>query len=354
MYKPGYSRGVLLSVICTALLITLGCGGGEKNKESEETAHAGNESTSHGGHAPVSTHKSKKETIKGKRIGGQIRQDTTLSLQESPYILTRDLEILPDVKLAIEPGVVVKVAAYSGIIVRGNFHAIGEKDKPIKFTSLKKGSKWDGIQLKDESFDYDSEDLIEGFGCIIKYCEIENAVIGISCEKTSPVLSNNIIKNGEEGIKCYNEASPLITKNLIKDNLNGIVCIDFSSPEIKYNTVIGDEGKGIVCVNHSSPLIEYNTVFGAGSTWWSGIMCQNGAAPKIRHNNIYSNGGQNIKQVQKPGEESLAINAKNNWWGTDDEKIIANTIYDKNDRDNLGEVNYLPFVKTKIKDANHL
>jgi hypothetical protein len=346
MYKPAYSRGVLISLICTTLTLGLGCGG-EKSGEHNATAK-------HKTHAPRAK-ASAGASAKGTEIGGQLQEDTVLSLKGSPYILKQNLDVPVDIKLTIEPGVVIKAATYTAIVIRGNLHAIGKPDKHIKFISLRKNDKWDGIQLKDESFDYNSEELIEGHGCIIKYCEIENASTGISCEKSAPVISNNIIKNGDVGIKCHNEANPLITNNLIKDNVDGIVCTEYSSPEIKYNTIIGDEGKGISCVTKSSPLIVYNTIFGGGSTWWTGILCQTASAPKINHNNIYSNGGYNLKQLQtKPGEESLDINAQNNWWGTSDKTAIANTIYDKTDKSTLGEVTFIPYEKDKIKNANHL
>jgi parallel beta-helix repeat protein len=345
MYKPAYAQGILISLICAVLVLGLGCGG-EKQTEPETTPKR---------RAERAQSVSSRPKVKGTEIGGQIKEDTTLSLGNSPYILNRNLEILPDVKLTIEPGVVIKAATYTAIVVRGNFHAIGKPDKHIKFTSLRENDKWDGIQIKDESFDYESDELIEGYGCTIQYCEIKNASTGISCENAAPLISNNIIQNGGEGIKCRDSANPVITKNLIKDNIDGIVCADYSSPEIKYNTIIGDEGKGISCVNHSSPLIVYNTIFGGGETWWTGILCQNGSAPRINHNNIYSNGGHNLKQVQiKPGEESLTLDAKNNWWGAGDKDTIATTIFDKSDKSSLGEVNFIPFAKTKIKNANHL
>ncbi len=339
-----YKRERVIKVLLFAIMILIvNCGGEEPGGESE-TAHKRRQVT-----AP------EKVSVKGTEIGGQISEDTVLGLADSPYILTHNLEVVPDVMLTIEPGVVIKAKAYTAIVIRGNFHAIGEENKRIKFTSLNKGERWDGIQIKDESCDYDSNELIEGFGCSIQFCEIEYANTGISCEKASPLLTNNIIQNSGEGIKCRDEANPKITKNLIKDNDSGIVCADYSSPEISYNTVVGDEGKGISCSNQSSPVIAYNTIFGKGDTWWSGIQCESASAPKINYNNIYGNGGFNLKQLQtKPGDESLDIDAKNNWWGTADKEAIAASIFDKTDKATLGEVNYIPFIKSKLQKSNHL
>lgn len=346
MYKRGYLQRLSLPLICTVIMLIMGCGGekpGETEVKPERKAHK------------KQVKASDRPAQKGTEIGGQIREDTVLSLENSPYILTRSMDVLPDTKLIIEAGVVIKAALYTAINIRGNFQAIGKTGNPIKFTSLKKNEKWDGLQFKDESLDYDSDEVIEGHGCAVQYCEIENASTGISCEKASPLISNNIIQNSGEGIKCRDWANPEITRNLIKDNVDGIVCVDYSSPIISHNTIMGDEGKGISCVEHSSPEVTYNSIFGSGDTWWVGIMCQNASVPRINHNNIYCNGGFNLKQLQiKPGDESLAIDAKNNWWGSKDRVAIAGTIFDQADKSTLGEVTFVPFVDNKIKNANHL
>ncbi len=344
MYKPG--RAVIF-LICTVLMLMVGCEGEKRSAEPEATPKRW------GRKAQVVA--PEKKSIKGTEIGGQISEDTILRLEDSPYILSRNLEVMPDVKLTIEPGVVIKAKAYTAIVIRGNFHAIGSAEKHIKFTSLNKDERWDGIQFKDESFDYNSDEVIEGHGCTIQYCEIENANTGIYCEKASPQITNNIIQNSGEGIKCRDWANPKISKNLIKDNDDGIVCAEYSSPQITYNTIMGDEGKGISCVNHCSPEIAYNTIFGKGDTWWAGILCENGSAPKINNNNIYSNGGYNLKQSQqRPVDISPEIDARNNWWGVADKDAVAATIFDKADKASLGEVTFVPFMNSKIRDANHL
>ncbi len=348
MYKRNCLQGWLLLLVCTVLMLPAGCGGGEKHEETEARPHQRK------AHKKL-VEESARGATKGTEIGGQIKEDTVLSLKDSPYVLTRNMEVLPDVKLVIEPGVVIKAGLYTAINIRGNFQAIGKEDKPIKFTSLKKNEKWDGLHFTDESFDYDSDEVIEGHGSAVSYCEIENASTGISCEKSSPLISNNTIKHSGEGIKCRNESNPQIIRNLITDNRDGIVCADYSSPKISHNTIMGDEGKGISCVNHSSPEVTYNTIFGSGGTWWMGIMCQHASAPKINHNNIYCNGGHNLMQIKvKPGEDSLDIDAKNNWWGSKDVDAIAVTISDKADKFTLGEVTFVPFVDNKIQDAGHL
>ncbi len=338
-----------ISLVCLlGLLLANGCG--EKTHKAEE--HKKNTKRHKTSHARKVIKKT--SARKGKIVGGEIKKDTVFDVSNSPYHVTRNLVVLPDVKLTIEPGVEIKVATYTSIIIKGNLHAIGTADKRIKFTSAVKNDMWDGLRFADESFDYTSEDLIEGYGCIVEYCEFEKAKTAIICEKSAPVIRNNIIQKDEEGIKCLSWANPVIAHNLITETNIGITCEEYSSPDINYNTIIGDEGKGINCTVYSSPRITYNTIFGKGETWWKGIMCQDSSAPQINFNNIYSNGGHNIYLVKmKPGEISPDIDARNNWWGLDDQEAIATTIQDKFDRADLGEVNFVPFTKSKIKNANH-
>jgi hypothetical protein len=76
--------------------------------------------------------------------------------------------------------------------------------------------------------------------------------------------------------------------------------------------------------------------------------------PVINFNNIYANGGFNLIMVKlKTEDKSLAINAKNNWWGMSDLESIAKKIQDKHDKAELGEVNFDPFSENKIANAKH-
>ncbi len=333
----------LISVVLLAgMLFFFGCG--EKKPKEHEARER----------RPAAKVKGVSRRKKGTQLGGPIVADRVLKLSKSPYILTQNLEVRPEVKLSIEPGVVIKAEDFTAIVVNGNFHVMGTPDKPIRFTSAKKNGKWDGIIFRDESFDYESDELIKGHGCIVEYAIVENARSGILCEKSTPLLRSNVIQNNEEGIKCRSNSNPLIKNNLFKDNMAGIVCENDSSPEITSNTIIGGEGKGISCMRNSSPVITNNIIFGAGETWWAGILCGDSSAPKVNHNNIYSNGGHNIKLIKfKVGELSLDISAEGNWWGTDNKEAITNSIFDQRDKGELGEVKFTPYVKTKLTDVGY-
>jgi parallel beta-helix repeat protein len=287
-------------------------------------------------------------------IGGKITEDMVLTLDKSPYRVAKNLEIPIDIKLTIKPGVEIVVDLYTAIIVSGNLHAMGTKDKWIKITSTKPNEKWDGIKLNDDSFDYESEELIEGHGVLIEYCQISMARTGITTERCSPLIRKNKFKQNEDGIMCRDYSNPTIENNVFLGNTIAIECVNFSSPEIRHNTIVGLEGKGIRLENHSSPKITYNTIFGKGTTWWKGLTIITSSKPVINYNNIYANGGLNLMMVKlKTEDKSLSINAKNNWWGMSDLESIAKKIQDKQDKADLGEVDFDPFSEGKIANAKH-
>jgi parallel beta-helix repeat protein len=287
-------------------------------------------------------------------IGGKIAEDTVLTLKKSPYRITKNLEVPLDIKLTIEAGVEVMIDVYTGIIVSGNLNVLGTNKQWIKLTATNPNEKWDGIKLTDDSFDYDSDELLEGHGVLIRNCKINLARTGIIVEKSNPRIEKNKFANCDEGLMCRDSASPLVENNVFLNNTIAIECVGFSSPDIRHNTIVGQEGKGLRIENHSSPKITYNTIFGKGMTWWKGITVLKSSQPVINFNNIYANGGYNLMMVKlKAGDKSLPLNAKNNWWGTSDLESITKTIHDKHDKTGLGEVDFDPFSENKISNAKH-
>jgi len=69
-----------------------------------------------------------------------ITADTVWVASSSPYIVTENIEIKPEVTLTIEPGVVVKVDVSRSIVVHGILRAVGTEYEPISFTSTKDDS----------------------------------------------------------------------------------------------------------------------------------------------------------------------------------------------------------------------
>lgn len=105
-------------------------------------------------------------------ISGGIFTNTTLKLSNSPYIVTNDLVVFPNIILTIEPGVELRFEKNKYLEVRGNLVAIGTSANRIVFTSnaaSPTNSDWTGIKISNSlggkaSFEY----------CDFKYAKTSN------------------------------------------------------------------------------------------------------------------------------------------------------------------------------------
>ena len=66
-------------------------------------------------------------------VGGQLNDSVTLTAAGSPYLITRDVTILPTGSLYIEAGVVIEVKASTGILVEGSMMSLGSSISPVTF-----------------------------------------------------------------------------------------------------------------------------------------------------------------------------------------------------------------------------
>ena len=80
-------------------------------------------------------------------VGGQLNDSVTLTAAGSPYLITRDVTILPTGSLSIEAGVVIEVKANTGILVEGSMMSLGSSVSPVTFReqSVASDERNDGI-----------------------------------------------------------------------------------------------------------------------------------------------------------------------------------------------------------------
>jgi PKD repeat protein len=84
-------------------------------------------------------------------VGGPITTNTTWALADSPYVVVADVVVLSDVFLTIEPGVVVKFANGTTLVVDGTLLAEGNATHGIVFTSnatIPASGDWGGIDIR--------------------------------------------------------------------------------------------------------------------------------------------------------------------------------------------------------------
>jgi len=260
----------------------------------------------------------------------------------SPYIVRTSITIGKSASLLIKPGTEVRFDKGCKLIIEGALIAMGTPDEPIVFTSLSttpnKGD-WDEMYFTDLSDDE---------RCILQYCIIEYAQIGLRCKDSSPTIKDCIIReNLQYGIRCE-DASPAVIHNIISENGQAGRGAGVSlygpktSPVISYNVISHNQDSGIHARFQTKPRpITSNTIT---NNSLYGIYCTNqNHWESVRNCNIYGNKKCDCYNKQVPD-----LNAENNYWGADTtrELTVSNAetnikmFFDKNDREQWGRIIY--------------
>lgn len=202
-------------------------------------------------------------------VGGNITENTIWTKQNNPYILTSTLQVLENITLTIEAGVIARLNENCSLNIGGNLIAIGKENEKIIFTSNSGGINnnsniafFDSAvnSITDSNGNYIS-------GCILKYCEISN-INNVLINWCSPFLSDNLftnlyavdvaysndniyIKNNSftgnrsHGLRLGTTSGHIyIEGNTFKNNMYGIVCGSDKRIDIINNSFEGNTGLG--------------------------------------------------------------------------------------------------------------
>lgn len=243
-------------------------------------------------------------------IKGNIQEDTTWTKDESPYVITDDLQIFDNVKLTILEGTHIKIVDNAKIRVAGELEAIGTNESPVLFSSY--DLKWDGIEFINSN-------------SIIKNSLIENARQAINLTGNSVVLiDGNVFTNNEKVVTdTYGYQKMIFTNNTVKNN-------EYVFSGIRPN---------LQSVFKNNSFLNNESVFDYG--YYFGEVL-------ITDNNFINN-----SFVIKAPEEGYGygeVNISNNWWDTTDINLIDHYIIDKNKDVSLQLLNYFPLQTEKINN----
>ena len=176
---------------------------------------------------------------------------------------------------------------------------------------------------------------------------------------TNTIISNNIANpETREGGGIYNCGSITIKDCKISNNIatgNGGGLLIYGSAIIENSRIYGNSatsGGGIFyCGTSTTITIKRSEIIGNSATYGGGIFNDNGGYLTINYCNI-NNSNYNIYMGMLGINPSYDVNATYNWWATKDKNLINQSIYDFYDDFDLGEVQYIPFLKSPIKITN--
>jgi len=303
--------------------------------------------------------------------------------------VTDDIIVPKGVTLTIEPGTVVKFKhwryGYSepehrlGLYIEeGTLRAIGTPEEPIRFTSDAAEPihrDWGAILFINSTDNVISYSIIEygqitvissnislthsisrwswGAGIFFlngtglleynRFYENGHNCIELENYSTVTIRYNEIYNATQGGVGVFDGSSAVIEHNVIFGNHdNGVVLEDDAYASISYNT-IRDNGNGIAIGGFSSANLMYNTVK-ENNRYGLSTYGPN-ASLSVHYTNILNN---TLEEVYV--DSNLDINAKNNWWGTTNESVIDEEIFDYYDDPTCGVVDYKPCLTSEVLD----
>jgi len=308
----------------------------------------------------------------GTSVGGIISEDTTWTIENSPYFLVDTLTVATGVALTIEPGVTVDIDFWA-LKVEGTLHAVGNETHRIKFQTREEPLTGNvRIYFTDSSTPW-SEDTKTG--CIIEYTEIDlycgggygirggspkishNLMLfsgcdaGIIASGNSIVSNNTIVVNGYRGVVTEGNASVLY--NVIEGGASSPavgIGVGGDSPIILGNLITyvhgfstGDmTGYAGIAFYGGKPYIANNTILDCvRALGFSPYLDPTGLnQTKIIYNNLYS------AVVVGKEDPHITINLTYNWWGTTNTTLIDEKIYDQKDERRLSLIHYTPILSS--------
>ncbi len=237
-----------------------------------------------------------------REIGGMLQEDTVLTRENSPYLVTHNILVPEGVTLTIEPGVVVKFDGNYYIHIEGTFVADGTEDNRITFTSNRENPQpgdWDKIRFTDSSTDWDGNR-----GSVIRYTILEYsggggqpAPAAITMQGASPLIENNEVSHFQDAFIWAIPSSSVIRNNHIHDGVGQSYVIAINNGEIHSNVIENNGGirlTGIACSEGSATIINNRVVHNSGdgivSYSCSGLIQNNIASDNQRRGLVVQNG----------------------------------------------------------------
>lgn len=168
-------------------------------------------------------------------VEGPIKQDTVWTLVDSPFVVSKDVIVYPNVTLTIEPEVEVKFGGNFSLIVEGRLVAKGTKDRMITFTSNRdepEAGDWLAIELKGTHLSS------------LTYCVIEYGTNGTAVYENLDIQNSLVRHNSENGIMIKDGDVEVKNNEIVNNSMSGIYIAGGNQVTVQNNNIMSN-GDGI-------------------------------------------------------------------------------------------------------------
>ncbi len=268
-----------------------------------------------------------------------IETDTTISentIWAGVATINGVVSIKRGATLVLEPGTVVKFKKLDRdrngigdgeILVEGTIIAKGTPDRKIIFTSA---------EAEPKARDYSYVNILATeTENIFEYCVFEYGFSGMQIHYSNATITDSLFHKNGEGLH-FNTVNVNAFHNVFSQNGVGIKFSRLEGKVLIKNNLVTDNKIGIQFVHQHINAVDFDNLHKVLEP------------PVFVNNNIFNNKKYNFTIGDR---QEIDIKVKDNWWGSDDSNKIADSIFDKVDDDELGQVFYDPFLTQIYPDA---
>jgi hypothetical protein len=227
-------------------------------------------------------------------LGGELATNLRLVEDRSPYLLTGDLTVAPNVTLTIDPGVTVRVAGNAAIRVRGQLVAKGTAAAPIVFAPgvPRQPDDWKGIAFSP------LPTRPSGSASVMEYCRVVNAA-AVDLPQFAGEISHCVFDGGQAGVILRGGGTGRIHHNRFRRCQRGLV-VDGGAGEVTENEWVECQiATAFTDIGSSTPF-------------------------KFEQNSLVRSRLSAVNYFKVPGKTLPPLNLPNNHWdGTPMERLIG-------------------------------
>ncbi|MBS4201190.1 hypothetical protein KHA93_16240 [Bacillus sp. FJAT-49732] len=252
-------------------------------------------------------------------VSGIIKQDTTWTKTGSPYSLTGDITIESGVRLTVEPGITID-GNNRRIIARGDFEAVGNPSSRIKLNEVNVDPEFGSIHLENT-------DIIQGS----LFKRKPNSKYGV----TGLILKDSRLFNVSDPLFLWYPVRDLYIERNVFINSCGIISEDTNVGNVY---ILNN-----VFYNYINFAVRNNSTFKNSETI---VLYNSFLKPKDQFSYALS---------LPSGYLYAKMTAINNYWGTTNETVIKNMIYDKNiDPASGSYIQFKPYLRAPDQNTPNI